>query len=293
MDRPGPMFRGTELPRLLLLLAITLVGVVFFWRYLYLKQAAPAAEPPLLAGDVLAPIKPDVSPEFEGVTDKTKVGLRDTAAYVKLLERARETNAADLARESRRDVLFSHLFLHPKDYRGVPVHILGTASHISHEPSKQSKTGWLYRAWVVTSDSRPNYYLCIFEDAPPALPLGENLSERVVFNGYFLKLMAYRAHDSERAAPMLIGKIGWTPTPVEPDDPHRILRYMLIAIGAMFVISFFRWFSAFRRTLSVQRAPTLLSDRPTEEISPEDLASFLGGVAHEPEKPAEDETPAP
>lgn len=285
MDRPGSMFRGTELPRLLVLLAITIVGVVFLWRYIYLKKAGPLGAPPLLAGEAAEPIKPDNSPEFEGVTDKTPVGLRDTAAFVKLLDRARETSDADLARAARRDIYFSHLWQNPKLYRGVPVYLLGTAFRITHEPSKHTKSGWLYQAWIVTPESSPNPYICVFEDAPQKLPLGDKLSERVVFNGYFLKLLAYQAHDKERGTPMLVGRIGWTPEPPPRDDRSYLLQFMLIAVGTAFVISFFRWFTAFRKTLSASKTPTLLADRPAEEISPEDLSNYLGRVAEEPEKP--------
>lgn len=290
MDRRGSLFRGTELPRMLVLLAITIVGVVFLWRYIYLKKAGPLGPPPLLAEEAADPIKPDKSPEFEGVTDRSKVGLRDTAAFVKLLDRARETSASDLARASRRDVYFSHLWNNPKNYRGVPVHLLGTAFHITHEPSKHSKSGWLYHAWVVTPEGGSNPYVCVFEDAPKKLPIGDNLSERVVFNGYFLKILAYQARDKERGAPMLVGRIGWTPEPPPRDDRSYLLQFMLIAVGTAFVISFFRWFTAFRKTLSASKTPTLLADRPIEEISPEDLSNYLGRVAEEPEK-SENEVP--
>jgi len=46
---------------------------------------------------------------------------------------------------------------------------------------------------MVTTDSQRNPYVCVFEDAPKGFPIGDNLSERVVFNGYFLKLMKYQS----------------------------------------------------------------------------------------------------
>jgi hypothetical protein len=285
------MFRGTELPRLLVLLAVMTVGWVLVWRYVYSKEEAPADDPGVVVGDVLAPIKPEASPEFESVTDKRPVELRDTAAYVKLLERARETGAAELAAKSRRDVFFSHLWQDPKAYRGVPVHLLGTAFRIVHEPSKKTRSGWLYTAWIVTPESSPNPYACVFEDAPKDLPLGDKLSERVVFNGYFLKLLAYQAHDKERAAPMLIGRIGWTPKPPAADHATRPITWMALAIGVMFLISFFRWITSFRRSLSVHRRPSLLKDRPTEEISPEDLATYLQNVEDQAPHSAGDPRP--
>jgi len=275
----------------LLLLAITIVGVVYFWQRIYAQKAMPAAEPGIVAGNVLAPFKPDQSIEFEGVTDRKPIGLRDTAAYMKLLARARDTGAAEIAREARRDVLFQHLWEHPRENRGVPVHLLGTAFRIIQEPSSKTRSGRLYTATIVTPDSSPNPYCCVFEDAPANLPLGDKLSERVVFNGYFLKLLAYEAHDGGRGTPLIIGKLGWVPEAAAPDDPNRPLRWMMIAIGAMFVVSFFRWITRFRRSLQVKRAPSLLRDRPTEEISPEDLSSYLGSVDREDENaPSEEDS---
>ncbi len=50
----------------------------------------------------------------------------------------------------------------------------------------------------------------------------------------------------------------------------------------------FRWISGLRRTLTVRRTPSLLRARPTEEIAPEDLASYLDHVAGE-DAPEEEE----
>ena len=54
--------------------------------------------------------------------------------------------------------------------------------------------------------------MCVFEDVPEGFPAGGDVSERVVFNGYFLKLMSYQAGDVPRAAPLLIGRLGWSPS---------------------------------------------------------------------------------
>ncbi len=78
--RDRPFFRGQELPRLLLLLAILAAGLVFFWNSLYSRdlpavEAAPAVDGPP------APIVPDRDAAFETVADKTPISLRDMAAY--------------------------------------------------------------------------------------------------------------------------------------------------------------------------------------------------------------------
>jgi hypothetical protein len=287
------MFRGSELPRLLVLVVILAGGLVFVWQFAYSKNAERPPQPKLVAGDVRAPIKPETSAEFDGVTDKTKVGLRDTAAYVLLLDRARSTKSAELAKKCRLDVFFGHLWEHPKDYRGVPVHLLGTAFRIVQEPSKKSRSGWLYEAWIVTNDSSPNPYICIFEDAPRDLPLGDKLSERVEFNGYFLKLLAYQAHDKERAAPMLIGRLEWTPAPPESGFSGRLVQWMIAAVGTLFVIRFSSWMLGLRRSMRGQRDRSSARTRPTDLITPEELAGYLRTVEGEGEKPATDAEATP
>ena len=208
MSKLKTFFRGSELPRLLVLLVILIFGLIYFWHVLSARDV-PAVEPVVRADDPPRPVVPDQAPEFESVTDKTPVGLRDMAAYVTLLKRVEATPPDALAGKGRRDVLYAHLWDNPAHSRGVPVHLLGTAFRSIRYESKKSRTGWLHEAWVVTSDSHPNPYVCIFEDPPKGFPLGAAISERVVFDGYFLKLMAYEARDmSARGA--------------APDRPDRL-----------------------------------------------------------------------
>ena len=71
--------------------------------------------------------------------------------------------------------------------------------------------------------------MCVFEDPPAGFPIGANVSERVVFNGYFLKLMKYQAGDTTRGAPLLVGRIGWQPS--EPRS-RRTQRQFAVALDA-------------------------------------------------------------
>lgn len=278
-----PFFRGSELSRLLLLLTLAVAGWVIVWQYWIHRDVGPV-EPELMADEAVLPVKPDESPEFDGVTDRTPIELLDMAAYVKLLKEARDTSEADLAKRARRDVVFSHLWERPAHYRGVPVHILGTAMLAKRYDSKLAKNGWLYEVWIVTEDSHPNPIVCVFEDVPKGFPLGTDINERVVFNGYFLKLLRYEAHrNTLRAAPLLIGRIGWTARPSGAGrakwEGQRPVVWLMLGIGVMFAISFYRWVTGLRRALSVRRTASPLRGRPTEEIAPDALASYLDRVA--------------
>lgn len=290
MDRPDPepFFRGSELPRLALLAAIMLAGWVAVWHFA--QQKPEPKEPPLRAEPAPPPVEPDDAIEFETVTDRTPMGFRDNAAYAYLLQKARERTPEELAQESRRDVFLTHLWERPELYRGVPVHIQGAALRVVRFESKLSKTGWLYEAWITTPDARRYPYDCVFEEAPEGFPIGIDVSERVVFNGYFLKIMKYQAGDVARGAPVLIGKIGWTPRPAsEPiKESNQILRWSLVAIAAMFFISMSRWIYQLTRYLSGPRRRSDHRPPVTDDIHPEDLQSWVESQGETGEAPPED-----
>jgi hypothetical protein len=254
------------------------VGWALVWNF---AKKLPQPEPEMVATEKPEPVVADRSIEFETVKDRTPVEFRDNAAYALLLERARTKTPAELAAVSRRDISLPHLWLNPERYRGVPIHLLGTALRVLRYPSKLSKTGWIYEASIITPDERKAPYQCVFEEAPPGLPIGPNVSERVVFNGYFLKIWRYQADDKVRGAPLLVGRIGWEPRePAAADGDNSTLRWSLIAISVMFVVSLLRWaYQLFRLFTSPPVSPLISAGSPTEEIdraSLEDWVSSMG-----------------
>lgn len=256
-----------------------IVGWALFWQF-----AGKAPEPGPQQAVATAnpePIVADRSPEFETVTDRTAIGFRDTAAYALLLDRARGKSPAELAQLARRDVALAQIWQNPEIYRGVPIHLFGSALRVLRYPSKLSKSGWIHEASIITPDATRNPYVCVFEEAPAGFPIGTNVSERVVFNGYFLKIWAYAAGDVPRGAPLLVGKIGWTPR--EPDrarSTSSTLRWSLAVLGVLFVISLGRWIYQLGRLFV---APGQVS-RPapsavTDEIEPAALDAWARSVA--------------
>lgn len=286
-EESGKFFKGSELSRLLVLLAIALAGWTAVWYYLVHNPAADP-EPETVVTGRPEPVKPDRSLEFETVTDKTALGFRDSAAYSLLLNRSADTTAADLAAQARTDITYAHLWQDPAHYRGVPLHILGTARRIVRYESKLSRSGWLYEAWVVVPDLPKNPYVCVFEDAPKGLPIGTEVSERVVFNGFFLKLMRYQASDVERGAPLLVGRIGWTARPAGRGTTNWSAYWLAGGVAVMFSVSLVRWIMHLRRSFRPKRAPRNFFDIPNDQISPEELSEFLSKVpGDEQEKPGD------
>jgi hypothetical protein len=257
------------------LAAVMVVGWALVWKYAGMRPAA--GEPAVVAADKPEPIVADRSMEFETVTDRTPIGFRDDAAYALLLKRARGRTADDLAAVSRRDVALPHLWQNPEQYRGVPIHLLGTARRVLRYPSKLTQNGWIYEAAIITPDAPRNPYVCMFEDAPEGLPIGPDVSERVVFNGYFLKIWKYQATDVARGAPLLIGQIGWRPRETaSADGKNSLLWWSLVIIGVMFFISLGRWGYQLTRQYSAAPASPLVSTAPpAEEIDPKLLNAWV------------------
>jgi hypothetical protein len=278
--RETSFFRGSELPRLLVLAALLVAGLAYFWGYA--RQAQPPARPPVVVDEHPEPVQPDRSVAFETVTDRTPMSLRDNAAYALLLERARARTPAELAREGRRDILMTHLWERPERYRGVPLHLDGTALRVLRYESKLSQTGWLYEAWINTPDAGRFPYACVFESPPRGFPIGANLSERVVFNGYFLKIMKYEAADVARGAPVLVGRIGWDPSlspRSEAPGSGSTLKWTLILLAAMIVISFARWIATLGRFLGRRGPASTGIAPPTDQIDPATLEQWVQSVA--------------
>ncbi|MGC8643296.1 MAG: hypothetical protein ACP5XB_25850 [Isosphaeraceae bacterium] len=290
----GRFFRGSELPRLLFLAAIMVAGWVVVWEYARARPRPPEAEP--VATSKAEPVAADRAVEFETVTDRTPMSFRDNAAYAYLLEKARKLTPGELARQSRRDIVLTHLWERPELYRGVPIHLFGTALRTLRFESKLSKTGWLHEAWISTPDLHRVLYCCVFEEPPEGFPVGPNVSERVVFNGYFLKIMKYEAGDITRGAPVLVGKLGWEPNPASP-PPGKApqpgisnrLFWSLAILAGLFFVSLGRFGYQLFRNFSSASRPHVPTTFPTEDIPAEDLNAWVDSVSKQDQNDWEEE----
>jgi len=279
MVRPR-LFRGSELPRLMLLLGLAGVG----WAWYFLKGGPRVERPaPARIADLQPPIAPDVGPGFAGVTDRAPMTTGDNPAIAELLRRTREKTPGELARISRREVLFTQLVDHPELYRGVPIRIDGTARRVlvdDHISPALTPRRRLVQAWTFTNNSM-GYPLCLWVEDPPAdLAIGDDLFERVYFDGYFLKLMSYQARDGSRFAPLLVGRIGKygaaAPSgPLVPLPKGWTRSHSIVAgLGLFTFLGLFRVLALLRR----QRTPTWRPSAtfaPSDRIEPEALADWL------------------
>ena len=213
------------------------------------------------------------------------MSFRDNAAYDLLLEKARGADARPTSpRRAAATSSLTHLWERPELYRGVPVHLLGTAMRVIRYESKLSKTGWLYEAWIVTPDARKYPYVCVFEEPPEGFPIGTDVSERVVFNGYFLKIMKYQAGDVARGAPVLVGKLGWEPRARRRRPPPSRTARSSGRWSCSARCSSSRWPGGSSSSSTSSPGPGRAGEpriRPSDDIPPEDLNAWVESVARD------------
>ncbi len=277
-DRPGGLFRGSERPRWLVLLGVMVAGWAAVGYFAFLRPGARPPAPPAPSIADAPPLPPaDPDPAFASVTDRTPLGLRDMAAYRLLLERARAGPAA--SGPPRRDVLFSQLLRRPDRYRGLPIHLQGTARRVvrlDDVAPELAPGGRLYEAWVYTNDSRGYPYLFVFEVPPPGLPGGDDVHELVAFDGAFLKLMGYRTANSSSVAPMLVGRLRLVSEPGRPQagEAHSWLwTFAPFALFLVYLAARLAWRISQVFGRPSKPRPSVLA--PADEISPDALARLV------------------
>jgi hypothetical protein len=291
IPRPTSLFRGSELPRLLFLLAIVIAGWSSFIVYSR-SEERPQPKPTIIPAAKITPVVPDNGVEFQAIRDKAPILPRETAAYAKLLERARETSADALAKQARRDIFFTHVWERPEKYRGVPVHLQGIAKKIlTFEVAPTlSPTERLYEVWFYTDENGSFPNLVILQDPPAGLAVGDELNLRVTVDGYFMKLMGYRAGDTFRAAPLFVGRMHWTPAPVAaPSTMSEFSRFSRrdLGIGIFLLILAYitiRVILQVRKARALGRPQSNLTSSSAEGLAPEELAEWLQNLPDDTEE---------
>lgn len=285
LDRDGPAHgrRPLDWARLVPLATLAILTAVIIAQARRQEAAPPAPG----AGDrgvgELPPLPPpDDSPALRAVRDETPIRFSETAAYAALLERVRQTSPEELRHQARSDVVFSELLTRPARYRGLPIRLQGTARLILRQedlPGSLAPGGRVYEAWTYTGDSRGFPYVLVFEAPPDGLPAGDDVNAFVVFHGYFFKLLAYKAGDKPRKAPMLIGRIEYLPDEDDSGPPQPAFGgsrplWILAPIALLVVYLFVRTATTAR---SVFRAGSRrrFHAPPTDQISPEELDEWL------------------
>jgi hypothetical protein len=296
-SRPTTLFRGSELRSLLILGAIVLVGwsAVFLYSPSHVDDTPP---PPSVPVERITRIVPDDGIEFQALEDKQEVRVRESAAYATLLQRTRETPPQELASQARRDVFWSQLWERPKAYRGVPIHLEGTIKKVLTDEvgPAMSPKGRLFSVWFYSDENHSFPYVVVVEDAPPGLVVGYELTVRATFDAYFMKLLKYRAGDTDRAAPMLVGRMHLKAAQADAPPPMVEIRDFTKKHGLVFLTVFLLGYVVLRVLFQVRKvlhpATSRISTYRTssEGLPPEEVADWLRNL---PEHVAESEEDVP
>ncbi len=144
------------------------------------------------------------------VRDKTTRRPEESLLIQQFLCRAATIPPAELAKQSRRDILFSNLVHDSDRYRGTPIRRRGILKTlVLHETDKETNSYGLakyYQGWIFTEDQPTNPTVVLFSALPDGIAPGDNLSHEVSIDAYYIKLLAFASRDGKnRFAPMLVG----------------------------------------------------------------------------------------
>jgi hypothetical protein len=285
----GRWFGPGELMRVLLFSAVALVGFGFIYGQ-YLRSQRAEAERAAAAAASGAPIVPlppaETGPDFDGIRDREVLTFSDSAAYARLLEWSRTRAAGELESAARRDILFRQIVERPARYRGIPIHVEGTAVQVARLddiPPALSPSGVLYEAWVTNRGSQGYPYCLVFEELPKGIEVGTSVRIDLRFDGFFFKLLAYEGTKDgggalRRYAPLFVGRVA--PLVAPSDQTIRSVgifgmpNWAIVLIAVVLGYLLIRWWFWLRG----QFAPRPHQERPTivnDAISAAELQEWL------------------
>jgi hypothetical protein len=270
--RPGGLFRGSELARLMTMVVMLGVVVLLFdrardpgtWRWLAPDAPAEAnasrqtsasegGPAEVAAPEPAADGPTDRDPqeldaareEFEAVTDKAPLGPEETPVYWRLLSWQQHESLAEMRRRAKKGVTFKQLWQQPDKWRGqlveIPVHLRQTEK-VDELADNALGLKSMYEVWGWTTDSQPYSYWFVCPQLPPGMPAGQSIYEEATFVGYFLKLLPYEDHEGvTRATPLLIGRLVWHPAAASPLARSDEWTWPWLVGGVLAVMFAVRW----------------------------------------------------
>ena len=189
-------------------------------------------------------------------------------AFCEALVKARKTSKQAFQNSVTRGLTYANLYHEPKLHRGKVVHFEGRLRRlIRFEPPEETKLDGVtdqYEGWIFDPDIYGANPVCvIFTDLPADLEPGDKLDVRVSFDGYFFKRYRYKAADTWRDAPLLIGHtiiVNQKPAKPDAEEGGFFSGFMavtfLVLLGCVF-------FLAFALTMWYRRSDRLVQKRVT------------------------------
>src|SRR5439155_16290416 len=206
---------------------------------------------------------------LESVEDKTPIRSGEEGlAFCEALVKAHKTSNQTFQNSVTRGLTYANLFLESKLHRGKVVHFEGRLKRLSRfEPPEETKLDGVtdqYEGWIFDPDNYgANPVYVIFTDLPAGLEPGDKLDVRLSFDGYFFKRDRYKAADTWRDAPLLIGHtivVKQAPVKADAEEGGFFSGFMAVTFLALLGCVFFL---AFALTIWYRRSDRLVQKRVT------------------------------
>lgn len=209
----------------------------------------------------------DFNRKLELVTNKAALRPREMLLYWQLMEWACTQKIRDLEQRALKDVIFRQIWEEPKKYQGKLLRLRIRAQQTVRYETPPNKEGQLENSLGLkevfevvgpTEDSIPFHYFLVCPEKPAALALGNHDDQEIVFVGYFLKIMEYKARDGNtRGAPLLIGRmrmVGGNRAATKA-PPSNTGLYITLAILGGFLAAGFYAYTSFQARHRAERKP--------------------------------------
>jgi hypothetical protein len=159
--------------------------------------------------------------QFQAITDHTLfLGREEMPAYWRLFNWVEHQSFDELSQRADRDAVLNQFIQSPDEQRGKIFQLkLNVRQVFSYDaPANSAGISKVYEIRGWTTESKAWLYIVLTAHLPPGMPVGADVNESVNFAGYFFKDQGYHAagagpQDKPLAAPLLIGRIAWTPPP--------------------------------------------------------------------------------
>jgi hypothetical protein len=225
---------------------------------------------------------------LESVKDETPIRSGEEGlAFCEALVKAHKTSDQAFQNSVTRGLLYANLYNEPGLHRGKVVHFEGRLRRlIRFEPPEETKLDGVtdrYEGWIFAPEIYGANPVCVnFTDLPAGLEPGDKLDVRVSFDGYFFKRYRYKAADTWRDAPLLIGHtiiVNQKPVQSEAEEGGFFSGFMavtfLVILGCVF-------FLALALTMWYRRSDRLVQTR----VSNAQASTFVEPGLEEEEKPS-------
>ncbi len=259
---PARGFRSTDLLRLTTgIVMLAVLGMLFarmrdpdMWRWLAGDNGKQAAQP--------SPAAPAPMPEATGPTDEDPDEAAAAREDYQVLVDGGPTLAPDemvpydrvvrwvdhqsfvrLLQRARADLFFTNFHDEPDKYRGQVVTLELNVRRVL-DAGKTRDGIPLHELGGFTAESGDRLYYAIVVGLPKDMPLGQPVSEKVQFAGYFFKLQGYLPFGAAAGAvpyraPLLIGRVERETVAMPSSDNTQELKWgaaVLAVLGAAWAI---------------------------------------------------------